>query len=230
MIVVGLTGTVGAGKSTVGELFERWGAHRVDTDVLAREVVAPGRPELERVREAFGSEVVDEDGSLDRPALRRRVFADDEARRRLEEILHPAILDLVHERLDAARESGAAVAVVEVPLLFERDLGPLFDVTVAVDAPTEVRWRRIDAERELNRAGFVSTDRAQWSGERKRDAADHVIRNDGTQEELRERARGVWERIVGRPATGGTPDVAGSGSETWDVGDTVDAADTGDTG
>lgn len=196
MILVGLTGTVGSGKSTVGELFERWGAYRVDTDELAREVVEPGRPALERLRTAFGPAVTGEDGSLDRSALRRLAFSDREARRRLEEILHPAILSLLRQRLDVARERGAAVAVVEVPLLFERDLASGFDVTVAVDAPEDERWRRVRATRDLDRAEFEATDEAQWSGERKRAAARHVIRNDGSEEELRARAREVWEAIL----------------------------------
>lgn len=196
MMLVGLTGTVGSGKSTVAELFEGWSAYRVDTDDLAREAVEPGRPELSRLREAFGPEIVGEDGRLDRDALRRVAFSEPGARRRLEEILHPAILALLSERLESARESGAAVAVVEVPLLFERDLAAAFDVTVAVDAPREVRWSRIRATRDLDRSEFEAMDDAQWSGERKRDVAHYAIRNDGTEDELRTRARRVWEAIL----------------------------------
>lgn len=197
MIVVALTGTPGAGKSTVGRLFEAWGARRVDTDELARRAVRPGSPALAEIAEAFGEEVLADDGQLDRMALRGEVFADPEARRRLEEILHPVILDLVEERLRAARREGGEIAVVEVPLLFEKDLREPFDVVVAVDAPRELRWERISESRGLGRDAFEGMEAAQWSGERKREAADLSIVNDGDEASLEARAREVWAEIAG---------------------------------
>lgn len=198
MIVVALTGTPGAGKSTVGRLFEAWGARRVDTDELARRAVRPGSPALAEIAGTFGEEVLTDDGQLDRMALRREVFADPEARRRLEEILHPVILGLVEERLRAARREGAEIAVVEVPLLFEKDLREPFDVVVAVDAPRELRWERISESRGLGRDAFEGMEAAQWSGERKREAADLSIVNDGDEASLETRAREVWAEIAGR--------------------------------
>lgn len=202
MIRVGLTGTIGAGKSTVAELFEEWGARRIDTDRLAREAVEPGRPALGEIRDRWGPAVADDEGGLDRDALREIVSRDPAARRELEKLLHPEIRRLMGEELREAGEQGVDVAVVEVPLLFENDLADRFDVTVAVDAPRAARLGRVREERDLPEAHFASMESAQWSGERKRAAADLAIENDGSLEELEEKARRVWERL---------PEVAGRG-------------------
>ena len=198
MLVVGITGTVGAGKSTVGRLFERWGARRIDADRLAREAVAPGSPALEAIVDEWGGEVLADDGSLDRAALRERVFGDPEARERLEAIVHPEVRRLREERLREAREEGVEIVVGEVPLLFETGMAEAFDLVVAVDAPVEERRRRLRATRDLSRETFEAIESAQWAGERKRAAADLVIVNDGTPEELEEAAREAWRTIRSR--------------------------------
>lgn len=200
MIVVAITGTPGAGKSTVGRLFEEWGGRRVDTDALARRAVRPGSSVLEEIRREFGDDVLDDEGHLDRDVLRGKVFVDPAARRRLEEILHPIILALLRERLASARREDVEVAVVEVPLLFEQELQGPFDVVVAVDAPRELRLERVSEGRGLSREVFAGMEAAQWSGERKRSAADLVVVNDGSLEELEARAREVWETLVRLPA------------------------------
>ncbi|MFW6192127.1 MAG: dephospho-CoA kinase [Gemmatimonadota bacterium] len=198
MIRVGLTGTLGAGKSTVGRLFESWGAWRIDADELAREAVAPGTPGLEAIRERWGERVIAGDGSLDRAALRDEVFEDDEARRALEDIVHPAVRRLRAEAVREAERAGARVVVGEVPLLFETGMAGEFDVVVVVDAPRELRSRRVREARDLDASTFAAMDAAQWSGERKRERADHVIWNGGTRDELERSARRVWEAITGR--------------------------------
>lgn len=198
MLVVGITGTVGAGKSTVGRLFERWGARRIDADELSREAVAPGTPGLEAVVDEWGEEVLAEDGSLDRAALRERVFGDPGARERLEEIVHPEVRRLREERLRRAREEGVEVVVGEVPLLFETGMEEAFDLVVTVDAPREQRRRRLRASRDLPDETFEAIEAAQWSAKRKRAAADLVIVNDGSREELEEAARAVWREIRDR--------------------------------
>jgi len=200
VIRVGLTGTLGAGKSTVADLFEEWGARRVDTDRLSREAVAPGQPALKEIRDRWGPAVASEDGGLDRDALREIVTRDPAARRELEKLLHPEIRRLMEEELRRAEEEGVEVAVVEVPLLFENGLEDRFDVTVAVDAPRTQRLERVREERDLPEAHFASMESAQWSGERKAAAADLAIENDGSLKELEAEARRVWERI---------PEVAG---------------------
>lgn len=204
MIRVGLTGTLGAGKSTVAALFEGWGGRRIDADRLAREAVAPGRPALREIKDRWGAAVTDEDGGLDRDAMREIVTRDPAARRELEALLHPEVMRLVEGRLEEAEEEGAGVAVVEVPLLFENELEDRFDLTVAVDAPRAKRLQRVREERDMPETHFASMETAQWSGERKRDAADLAIVNDGSLEDLEADARRAWERIA-REAGGGDP-------------------------
>lgn len=203
MIRIGLTGTLGAGKSTVARLFERWGARRIDADELAREAVRPGSPALQEIREEWGDEVLDEEGGLDRARMRRRVFGDTDARRRLEEIVHPEVRRLRADRIEEAREAGAEVVVSEVPLLLETGMEGQFDVVVAVDAPRSVRRRRVAEERGLDAGTFEAIEAAQWSARRKREAADLVIENDGSREELEAAAREAWETIRRRAASDG---------------------------
>ena len=200
MIRIGLTGTMGAGKSTVGDLFESWGAFRVDADRLARQVVEPGQPALERIRETFGAGMLREDGTLDRAALRSVVFGDAAALRRLEAIVHPEVDRLREGLLDGAEQRGAPVAVLEIPLLFEKELQEEFDAVVVVDAPVETRRRRVEASRGLTGEEFTAMDAAQWSGQRKREAADYVIWNDGERAELEEESREVWDAVTGASA------------------------------
>lgn len=200
MIVVGITGTLGAGKSTVGELFEEWGAYRIDADRLAREAVRPDSPALERIREEWGEEVLDAGGGLDREAMRRIAFRDPEARRRLEEIVHPEVARLRDERLREAEAAGAEVVAGEVPLLFEAGMEDDFDVIVVVDADPELRRRRVAEARGIDGETFRAIEEAQWPASRKRSAADHVVENDGSREELERRARAAWEAIRRRHA------------------------------
>lgn len=197
MIRVGLTGTLGAGKSTVARLWEAWGAWRVDADELARRAVRPGSPALEEIREVWGDEVLDEEGGLDRAEMRSRVFGDAEARSRLEEIVHPEVRRLRAEEVQEAREAGAEVVVSEVPLLFETGMADRFDVVVTVDAPRSVRRRRVAEERGLDAGTFEAVEAAQWPADRKREAADYVIDNGGSMEELETSARRVWDAVVG---------------------------------
>lgn len=200
MIRIGLTGTMGAGKSTVGDLFESWGAHRVDADVLARRVVEPGQPGLEAIRETFGDRMLQDDGTLDRAGLRAIVFDDTEALRRLEAIIHPQVDRLRAELLERAERDGARVAVLEIPLLFEKDLSHECDAVVVVDAPEDVRRQRVTESRGLTAEEFSAMDSAQWSGERKRAAADHVIWNDDDLESLESESREVWDAVTGASA------------------------------
>ena len=224
MIRVGLTGTIGAGKSTVGRRFERWGARRIDTDALAREAVRPGEPALEAIREAWGDRVLSADGTLDRSAMRRLISEDAETRERLERIVHPAVLDLLEARLGQARAEGCRVAVIEVPLLLETGLADLCDLVVVVDAPLDERERRVREERGLSPREFHALNAAQMSGEEKRARADIVLLNDGSVDELEAEAKRAWDRIVRfRPARDGAQrrsapsDSAGTGARRWSV-------------
>jgi dephospho-CoA kinase len=191
---------MGAGKSTVGDLFEMWGARRVDADVLAREVVEPGQPALEAIRDTFGSGVLRPDGSLDRAALRGIVFKDVGALRRLEAIIHPAVDRLRTALLVAAEAEGVSVVLLEIPLLFEKGLQDEFDAVVVVDAPDDVRRQRVCDTRGLTPEEFSAMDAAQWSGERKRGSADYVIWNDDDLPSFESEARDVWDAITSASA------------------------------
>lgn len=196
MIRLGLTGTLGAGKSTVGRLFQSWGGWRIDADVLAREAVAIGTPGHAAVLAQFGDAVRAPDGAIDRAALRNIVFADPRARFALEAIVHPEVDRLREAELARAAAAGADVVVFEIPLLFEKGIEREFDRIVTVDAPVEVRRRRVVESRGLTPEEFAAIDATQWSAERKRDAADVVILNDADEQTLAERARDAWEAVT----------------------------------
>jgi dephospho-CoA kinase len=215
VIRLGLTGSLGAGKSTVGRMLERRGAVRIDADALAREAVAPGTEGLARIRRRFGEGVIAPDGSLDRAALRAIVFADPEALAGLESIVHPVVDRLRAERLRAAEASGAQVSVIEIPLLFEKELEREFDLVVTVDAPEARRRERVCVSRGISAGEFEAMDRAQWPAERKRAAADRVIWNAGDMDELERAVDEVWDAVTG--ASEAYERRAGSPPVTWRV-------------
>jgi dephospho-CoA kinase len=216
VIRVGLTGSLGAGKSTVGDLLESWGAERIDADRLAREAVEPGTEALARIAESFGSAVVTADGALDRKALRDIVFSDAGARARLEAIVHPVVDRLRAERMERARGRGAEVALLEIPLLFEKGLEGEFDVRVTVDAPTATRRERVLAGRGLLADEFAAMEAAQLAPDAKRRRADFVIWNAGSRAALERDARRVWEAIR-RPDRVRDPGDPASGSDEWQI-------------
>lgn len=204
MLTVGLTGSVASGKSAVARVWAEAGVPVVSADELARRVVEPGSPGLDEVVDAFGEGILAPDGSLDRGALRKRVFRDEEARRRLEAILHPRIEALRRRWLEERRREGEALVVAEIPLLFEVGLEDAFDVTVVVHAGREERLRRLVEDRGLAEDEARRMIDAQLDPEEKRRRADAVLENDGTVAELEERARRLLDRLRSR-AAGGDP-------------------------
>jgi dephospho-CoA kinase len=196
MLVVGLTGNIGSGKSTVARMLEaRGGVPVIDADVLAREAVAPGSPALAAIFARFGPGVRAADGALDRAALRRIVFANATERAALDAIVHPAVKALRDAQLAHQRESGAAVVVCDIPLLFEAGLEHEFDVIILVDAPREIRLARIERDRTLTRAEALAMIDAQQPAEGKRARSACVIDNDGTMGSLRARVEDAWRAI-----------------------------------
>src|SRR5579872_6088024 len=151
MLVVGLTGNIGSGKSTVARALEARGVPLIDADVLAREAVAPGSPALAAIIARFGEGVLAAGGALDRAALRAVVFANVAERAALDAIVHPAVKARRDVLLAAHRERGARVVVCDIPLLFETGLDRDVDVIILVDAPREVRLARIERDRKLSR-------------------------------------------------------------------------------
>jgi dephospho-CoA kinase len=206
VIRIGLTGTIGAGKSTVGRLFESWGAWRIDADALAREATEPATPGHAAVLERFGERVRAPDGSIDRAALRAIVFDDAEARAALEAIVHPEVDRLRRREVERAAREGADIVVYEIPLLYETGSADQFDHVVVVDAPAEVRRRRVVEARDLAPETFDAIDAAQWPGERKRAAADVVVWNDADEATLERRAREAWEAVTRAPGDEAVPE------------------------
>ncbi len=194
MVRVGLTGGVASGKSTVSAILRDLGAVVIDADVLAREVVAPGTDGLAEVVEAFGPDVLTADGQLDRPALGGKVFADEEARRRLEAIIHPRVRARAAEL--EAQAAPDAVVVHDIPLLAETGQANTFDAVIVVDVPVETQVRRMMHERDLSRADAEARVAAQASREDRRAVATYVIDNTGTRENLRDRVAEVFDKLI----------------------------------
>jgi dephospho-CoA kinase len=197
-IVVGLTGGIGAGKSEVARRLAELGARVIDADRLAREVVATGTDGLAEVVAEFGPEILGPDGALDRPALGRRVFGDDAARRRLEKIIHPRVRARTAELIAAGRPDE--VVVNDVPLLVETGLAGGYDVVVVVEADPDIRVRRLVDGRGMSEAEARSRIAAQATDEQRRAVADAVLRNDGSLDELRAAVDRLWyDRLAPRP-------------------------------
>jgi len=193
MLRIGLTGGIGSGKSTVSALLDERGAVIVDADVIAREVVAAGTPGLAAVAAAFGDGVLAPDGSLDRPALAAVVFADPEARRRLDGIVHPLVRARAGELAAAAPPD--AVVVHDVPLLVEAGQAGRYDLVLVVEADAETRVAR------LVRRGMTEDDArariaVQATDEQRRAVADVVLDNSGTRDELAAQVERFWAERV----------------------------------
>lgn len=197
MVVVGLTGGIGSGKSTVGQLLVERGAVLIDADVVARQVVEPDQPALAALVDRFGSGVLGPDGRLDRGALAATAFADDGARRDLEGITHPAIqAEMLRQVAVAGAADPGAVVVLDVPLLAEvgRDRYPVAGVIV-VDVPVEVAVERLMATRGYSEEEARSRIGAQASREERRAIADLVIDNSGDLDLLRAEVDRAWTWI-----------------------------------
>ena len=198
MLKVGLTGNIASGKSTVARVWSSLGAPLIDADLLARRAVEPGSPGLAAIVERWGRGVLDEQGALDRAALRAIVFADPAERTRLEAIVHPAVAALRDEEYRRLEVAGAKAVVADVPLLFEVGLENEFDLLVLVDAPEAVRRERIVRDRGLTPEEADRMIAAHMPSAEKRQKADLVIDNDGSIAALEHRAREVWAEIETR--------------------------------
>jgi dephospho-CoA kinase len=195
MDVIGLTGGIASGKSTVAGMLRELGATVIDADEASRAVVEPGTPGLRAVVEAFGREVLDGD-RLDRWKLGAIIFVDEAARRRLEAITHPLIRAWMAERQREAEERGEERVVLDIPLLYENGLDRGLKAVMVVYAPAEVEMERLMA-----RNGFSSEEAgrrvaAQMPIEEKKARATYVIDNSGTREQTLEQVRKVWSEIT----------------------------------
>jgi len=198
VLTVGLTGGIGAGKSEVTRMLADLGAIVVDADHLAREALAPGSAGLAQVVDSFGAGVLADDGQLHRARLADLVFQDDGARRRLEEIVHPIVASRAGDLLAAA--PPGSVVVHDVPLLVEKDLAGGYDLVVVVEAPEELRLRRVVASRGLSPDAVRARMAAQASPESRLAVADVVIDNSGSLEDLQAQVGELWTEITSRLA------------------------------
>lgn len=193
--LVGLTGGIASGKSTVAAMLADLGATVVDADQLAREVTAPGSPVLDDIRQHFGRHLVDTDGELDRPALAAIVFADPDKRALLESITHPPVIWLSQQRIAAALASDAPLVVYAIPLLFERGLEQWLGEVIVVDVDEETQRRRLlerDGEAGLSRIS------SQLPLCEKRKRATYLIDNSGTLEQTRAQVAALWHKLTCR--------------------------------
>lgn len=200
MLVVALTGNIASGKSTVAQRLAEHGAWLVDADVLAREVVAPGSPALREIVERWGSRLQLPDGSLDRAALRRLVFADARERLALNAIVHPRVEALRQQRVEDGRAAGAEIVVCDIPLLFEseRDRTGSFDAIILVTAPEPVRLARLMEIRALPRDEAQRMIDAQMPEHEKRARADVVLDNSGSRDALLAQVDALWHALLAR--------------------------------
>lgn len=199
MRVIGLTGGIATGKSTVATFLARLGATVVDADAEAHQAMRAGTAVFRAIVQEFGPEVVGEDGEIDRRALGRRVFADPDALARLNALVHPAVRQRLLERVEAAKRRGERAIVLEVPLLYESGFSDLVDEVWLVDADASLQEERLRRLRGLSQEEARLRIRAQLPGEVKRRLAHVVIDNRGDLASLARRVAELWhDRVLAR--------------------------------
>jgi len=192
-LVIGLTGGIGSGKTTVANGFEKLGVPLIDADLIARELVEPGRTALEEVRAVFGAECLTKEGRLDRAHIRQRIFSDDSLRQRLEAILHPVI----RKRIKAlTAEIKAAYCIVVIPLLLETGQNDLVDRILVVDAPEKEQLKRVAARDKLSHNAIIRIMQTQADRETRLAAADDIIVNNSDLETLTSHIRSLHRRYL----------------------------------
>ncbi|SLM98344.1 MULTISPECIES: dephospho-CoA kinase [Brevibacterium] len=205
-LLIGLTGGIGAGKSTVASLFRSRGAAVVDADAIAREVVEPGEPALLALTEEFGDGILTEAGELDRAALATAAFASADRTAALNAIMHPAIGDRTHARMAELADHG--VVVHDVPLLVENGMTARYHLSVLVDVSEDIRLERLTTSRGLDREDALRRIRAQAADEQRRRACDAILDNSTTEQQLEARFSTLWEERIEpfrRHRAAGTP-------------------------
>jgi dephospho-CoA kinase len=201
--ILGLSGGIGTGKSTVARFLGSLGATVIDADAIVHELQAPGTPMLDEIAEAFGPGLIDTQGRLDRAALGATVFSDAVARRRLEQIVHPKVIATIADRVASAHTADTPLIVVDIPLLFDRresnpnrESTPSFDATVLVYAPEHQQIERQMKRDDCDREAALLRIRAQLPIESKKAMADVVIDNSGSLEETQRQTRILFERFT----------------------------------
>jgi dephospho-CoA kinase len=197
LILVGLTGGIGSGKTTVARMLAARGAVVVDADELARSALDPGTKAFKHVCDLFGDEVLTEDGRIDRAALASVVFGDEEKRRALESITHPEVFRLLAETVERYRDTDSVV-VFDAPLIIETGFHEAVDVLVVVTAPVEQAIERVGRDRGMSQAEASVRMAAQTDPKERESAADVVIENDADLESLEKKVEELWNDLRGR--------------------------------
>ncbi len=199
MRIIAITGGIGSGKSTVAGWIEETGVPVVDADAISRALTAPGGEALPGIREAFGDGVFQPDGTLNRAALADLVFrADPAQQKQLNAILHPMVIRSMRRQLDALETRGEAIAVIEVPLLYEAGMEGIADAVICVAASEETRLKRLTARSGLSREQALARMRAQQDVQKTEALADYVIRTDCPTIENKRTTLRLWQRIAGK--------------------------------
>lgn len=194
-LIIGLTGPTGSGKSTVAQSLEEAGCAIIDADQMAREVVAPGAPALKELQKEFGDEILDDYGNLRRHTLANLAFSSPERTKRLNDITHPYILQLMNQRIDNCRQTHKKVVVLDAPLLFEAGLEKICSVTLAVIAPREQRLRRVMARDSITREEAEKRMSAQQDDQYYINRSDYVLVNQETSDALYYQTRRLLQRL-----------------------------------
>ena len=197
MPIIGVGGGIASGKTTVCKLFEKWGAHIIDADLIGKRVVDEN-PDLQKeLARAFGEGIVSHDGSIDRRKLGKIVFQDQSSRKKLNEIVHPALLaELTRQVKEWQKEHPEATIVIDAALLLEWDLNFLLDMLIVVEADTTKRMERLVGHLGLTPEEASDRIEAQSNFEAKGSQADYSMTNNSTVEELEQQARIIWEMIM----------------------------------
>jgi dephospho-CoA kinase len=183
-VTIAVTGNAGSGKTTVCDHLKSLGLPVIILDALAREVVNPGSPALLKISNHFGNRIIADDGSLNRSALRHIILKDETLRRELEKILHPEIISLMHQRISEAGKGGAAIVIIEVPLLFELDMKDSFDLVLLVTAESRLQIERLAERDKVTPGDATALIKAQMPDAQKIKHSDFIINNNGCHSEL----------------------------------------------
>jgi dephospho-CoA kinase len=195
MYIIGLTGGIGSGKTEATKLFTELGVPIVDVDIISHELTARGQVTLKEIAQAFGQDILNDDGDLNRTALRKKVFANSEARKSLEDILHPAIFNKALEALK--KNASAPYQILAIPLLFESDRYlEIISRSLVIDSPIEMQITRASKRDGLLEADIQKIIDVQMSRTKRNSLADDLILNDGSIEELRQKIKQLHEKYI----------------------------------